>query len=303
MRIIDGSGDGARILQAWTPSGLEIDVSLDRGFDISNARLRGTPLAWLGPSGPQPRYMYEPHGYGWLRTFQGGLLTTCGLSHVGNPSSLSNEHNYPPANTLIHHGEHGRISHESAQLVERVITDGDDPTVVLTGLVREAALYSECLELKRTIELPLYRPEIIIRDTVTNLGALSARHEILYHVNLGYPLVSKGATISADSGGSVRRESIQSNTPTAAETVDSWAVVAGGDQLPTVHLENRSIGMGLEFSYSGTTLPTFLLWKLQRTKSNVLGFAPRSVRDGFLDPGQAVDYAVRFSFTTDEMVR
>jgi hypothetical protein len=299
VRVIDGSGDGARLLQAWTPSGLEVDIALDRGFDIVTARLRGVPVAWLGASGPQPRYMQEPPGYGWLRTFQGGLVTTCGLSHIGSPAELSNQHNLPPHNEDVHHGEHGRYTHQSAQLTGCVITDDDDPAIVLSATIRESSLYSESFELKRQIDLPLYRSDITIRDSVTNIGALPARHELLYHVNLGHPLVSEDAIVHATSGASVRTERIAAPTPIATESVDAWSVDPADDGLATVYLSSPSFGGGLAYSYSVASLPEFLLWKLQRTKSNVVGFAPQSQPGAFLQPGETTEYLTRFSFTME----
>ncbi len=201
VRVIDGSADGARLLQAWTPAGVAVDIHLDRGLDLGDVRVKGVPLGWVGPSGPQPRYMYESEGFGWRRTFQGGLLTTCGLSHVGNPAWRSNRHNLPPSSPDMAQGEHGRISHQSAQLTKSELLLDDDPKLVIAGKIREAAIYSDCLELRRVIEIPLYRNEITLRDEVANVGALPARHEMLYHVNLGYPLVSETATVSTQDGG------------------------------------------------------------------------------------------------------
>jgi hypothetical protein len=99
------------------PSGLQIEVLLDRGFDLFTARFRGVPLSWMGPPGLRPRTLYEPGGFGWLRTFHGGLLVTCGLDHFGGPTRRPTPEHAPPDQRLVDFGEHGRVSHEAAALV------------------------------------------------------------------------------------------------------------------------------------------------------------------------------------------
>ncbi|HEY1056169.1 MAG TPA: DUF4432 family protein, partial [Emticicia sp.] len=84
--ILDnGLGRGNRIAWINTGTGLRYKVILDRGMDIADAFYNQHSLAWLSHGGfpaPQPQ---SDKGIDWLRTFGGGLLTTCGLSHVGGP--------------------------------------------------------------------------------------------------------------------------------------------------------------------------------------------------------------------------
>ncbi len=296
VRVLDGSGDGVRMLQAWTPAGLDIEILLDRAFDIYTLRYRGMPISWLGPSGLKPRYLYEPAGYGWLKTFHGGLLTTCGLEHIGGPKQASNEHNAPPATPVVEYGEHGRISHESADLLTREVQTGPEGVIRLVGLVRQGALYSEQLLLKRTMEISLYKPEISIVDEVTNIGALPARHALLYHVNLGYPLAAEGSVIEASGQAGPRNQAIGPNAPDAAEVVEEWDISPNSDGMSSISLRNPA-GDSLRCDYSAQTLPSFLLWTLQRVKSNVVGFAPTTGKGGedFLLPDESRTYRLRFS--------
>jgi hypothetical protein len=85
-----------RVADVWTAGGLRFCVLLDRALDVHAAEHAGRPLAWVHPdlAGPE---QFDPEGYGWLKTFGGGLVTTCGLKHYGQP-----EKGY---------GLHGRISH------------------------------------------------------------------------------------------------------------------------------------------------------------------------------------------------
>src|SRR5512141_2170662 len=81
VEYADGKARGMRAAEVWTGSGLSFTIWLDRGMDIGPASFEGKPLAFLHPALGTPS-QYEPDGLGWLRTFGGGLLTTCGLTHI-----------------------------------------------------------------------------------------------------------------------------------------------------------------------------------------------------------------------------
>src|SRR4051794_20427675 len=82
--LTDGRARGLHIAKVYTGSGLRFQVLLDRAMDIGAAEFAGRPLAWVHPAlgGPQ---LYEPAGFGWGRSWGGGLLTTGGLTFFGQP--------------------------------------------------------------------------------------------------------------------------------------------------------------------------------------------------------------------------
>jgi hypothetical protein len=102
----EGLAHGARALRLRTGGGLSLDVLCDRGMDLGAAEYRGAPLAWLSPTGVVAPHFRELQGEGWLRSFGGGLLVTCGLQNVGEPSERGGEEL----------GLHGRISNTPAAL-------------------------------------------------------------------------------------------------------------------------------------------------------------------------------------------
>src|SRR5689334_20409949 len=103
--IIDnGAGRGTRIAWINTGAGLRFKVVIDRAMDIAEAFYNEHSLAWISHPGivfPQP---YSNKGIDWLATFGGGLLTTCGLSHIGGPES----------DEYGERGLHGKISNVAA---------------------------------------------------------------------------------------------------------------------------------------------------------------------------------------------
>lgn len=185
--IDNGLGRGTRIAWMNTGTGLRYKVVIDRAMDIADAFYNQHSLAWLSHTGitfPQPS---SDKGLDWLRTFGGGLLTTCGLSHVGGPET----------DAFGERGLHGLISNIPAE-IESIIQP--DPLrnrmeMSITGIVKETKIFGPKLELRRRITCTLGKSEIAIHDEITNVDNQPAPHMILYHCNLGWPLVDEGSAI------------------------------------------------------------------------------------------------------------
>lgn len=184
----NGSARGNRIAWFNTGAGLRFKVALDRGMDISEAFFNQHSLAWLSHNGftaPQPG---NDRGIEWLKTFGGGLLTTCGLSHVGGPET----------DEFGERGVHGRFSNTSAEIISVVQPDihRGEFKMSITGIIKESTLFGPNLELKRTISCTLGESKISIHDEVINKANTPSPLMLLYHFNLGYPLVDEGSKIN-----------------------------------------------------------------------------------------------------------
>src|SRR5688500_10540062 len=171
--IDNGAGRGARIAWINTGTGLRYKVVIDRAMDIADAFYNQHSLAWLSHTGiiaPQP---FSDKGIDWLRTFGGGLLTTCGLSHVGGPET----------DQTGQRGLHGLISNTPAEIESIVQPDPfqGKMEMSITGRMRETQIFGPSLELKRTISGRLGEAVIQIHDEVINRGNQPAPHMILYH--------------------------------------------------------------------------------------------------------------------------
>jgi len=294
IRVLDGSGDGARVLEAWTPSGLSVDVLLDRSFDLFTVRLDGRPVSWMGPPGLIPRTQYEPAGFGWLHTFHGGLLVTCGLDHFGGPESRQTPEHIPPDNRVVDFGEHGRISHQSARLVScGLAREGRAEVLRLVGVVTQASLYAAQLEMRRTIDIGINDATIRISDTVRNVGSRPTRQASLYHINFGYPLVQPGSVITAEGVDGPYEETLSPCRSMAEEIVTAWQL-ATDDELVSRATITSPDGRTVRLDYSAGSLPSFFYWSLPRTRANVVGFAPACAPDpaqaAWLEPGHTRRY-------------
>jgi len=276
----DGREQGLRAAHIRTGSGLELTVLLDRGMDIGPASFRGLPLAWISPAGfAHPAY-HEPCGAGWLRTFGGGLLTGCGLTYLGAPDEDEGE-------AL---GLHGRLSHIPAQHVSVSETwTGDQCSFALRGEMRQARVFGENLRLVRTIATSLGKSEIEIRDEIENLGAAPCPLMVLYHINLGFPLLDADSTLEAPP------HEVRPRDPIAAAGVSEWMrfapptagceeqvfyhdIPADADGWAGIALRSPTVGLALTVKYEKKGLPNLVQWKMAGVGGYVLGLEPANCR-------------------------
>jgi hypothetical protein len=281
----------------------------DRSLDIAQLSYKGMALAWASSTGAVHPAYYEADGLGWLRSFPGGLLTTCGLDQFGSPAEDGGES----------FGIHGRISNLPAeQVAYRGVWDGDDYNLEVRGQVRQTRLFGENLLLTRRIWTQLGRNTLYVEDTVTNEGFASQPHMILYHCNLGFPLLDAHATLHVDAAETVPRDE------EAAKGVDSWnvfqpptagyaeqvfrhRVTPSEDGTASAELRNPYIGLALTVRWSHDTLPHLFQWKQTGQGAYVLGIEPANSsaiggramareRDDLphLEPGESRSYQLSF---------
>ncbi|QMU28564.1 aldose 1-epimerase family protein [Adhaeribacter radiodurans] len=183
----NGPGRGTRIAWINTGTGLRYKVVLDRAMDIADAFFNQHSLTWLSHGGITAPEPFSNHGLEWLRTFGGGLVTTCGLSHVGGPEQ----------DATGERGLHGQISNIPAEIESIIQPDllTGQMQMSITGRMKQTQVLGPSLELKRTITSTLGQASIQIKDEITNRGNTPAPHMLLYHCNFGWPLVDEGTDL------------------------------------------------------------------------------------------------------------
>ena len=316
----NGAGRGTRIAWINTGTGLRYKVVLDRAMDIAEAFHNEHSLAWLSHGGITAP---EPHinaGLDWLRTFGGGLLTTCGLTHVGGP-----EHD-----EFGERGIHGPISNLPADIESIIQPDplAGNLDFSITGRMRESRVFGPNLELKRTISGTLGQPSIQIRDTVTNRANTPAPHMMLYHFNFGWPLVDEETRLlwtgdwQAREGGindQIFRNSHDFRTcPAPLDSHNGTGeAVAFIDPTPNAAgqcvagLFNESLGLALTLRFQKSQLPWLTNWQHWGRGEYVTGIEPgthppigqaKARADGsllFLEPGESRTYEVELQVLTE----
>jgi hypothetical protein len=304
----EGPEAGVDTLEFRTASGFNFTVVPSRGMDIAYADYRGVNLAWMSPAGiPAPAF-YEPAGTGWIRGFFGGLLTTCGLVHVGPPEEWHGDAQ----------GLHGRISHTPATCVshDTLWADGD-LHLVATGEMRESRVPHLNLHMRRSIRCRAGDRHLVIHDRVTNEGFEKVPHQILYHVNAGFPLLTHESYYAGttrvitprDAAAADAKEHHRvSNGPTPGFRehvyIHHMAPAGDGRAWAAIINPNPALGIGLYVKFDPKVLPYLVHWKMLGEGTYVTGIEPANTMNigmakqralGTLReiaPGQAIDYFV-----------
>ncbi|MGA2488620.1 MAG: aldose 1-epimerase family protein [Anaerolineales bacterium] len=278
----DGTERSLRVADVRTGSGLGFTVLLDRGMDIGPASYKGMPLAWVSPTGWGHPMYYDLQSTGWLRTFGAGLLTGCGLTSAGAAGEDDGE-------SL---GLHGRLSNLPARQVSVDETwDGDDCSLLVEGEMRQARVFGENMRLKRRITTGLGSNCISIRDCVENLGVAASPLMLLYHINLGFPLLDESSELVAESHSVEPRDiaaepglhawmHFQKPTPGYAEQVFYHNLPADKNGWASIQLVNRARKLGVHVRFQKATLPNLVQWKMMGQGTFVLGLEPANCRAG-----------------------
>jgi hypothetical protein len=274
--LSDGRERGVRVAEFRTGAGLDFTVLLDRGMDIGPAHYLGGALAWCSPAGfAHPAY-YEPAGLGWLRTFGGGLLTGCGLTTVGSPSEDAGEQL----------GQHGRLSTLAASNLQVGETwASDDCCFWIVGQMRQARIFGENLRLTRRIEAWLGQNRLSVHDVVENLADTSSPLMILYHMNIGFPMLDASCrllavphTVTPRDADAAREAGLwdrfQEPTAEYREEVFYHDIPADVDGWAEITLENPQLGRRLTVRVEKAGLPNLVQWKMMGRGAYVLGLEP-----------------------------
>lgn len=319
----NGLGRGTRIAWINTGAGLRYKVVLDRAMDIGEAFYNQHSLAWLSHTGTTPPERFSDTGMEWLRNFGGGLLTTCGLSHVGGPED----------DEYGARGLHGRISNTPAEIISIVQPDPitGKMTMSITGIVREAQVFGPVLELKRTISGKLGEPKISVQDEVVNRGNENVPHMLLYHINFGWPLIDEGTEIlwkgswispTPDSRQKIFKEGssyrvcpppMESHSG-SGEDVAFIDIHADGNGQSNCGLYNKKLQLALAVRFPKKQLPWLTNWQHWGKNEYVTALEPatnppigqkKARKEGnliFLEPGERRSYSLDVEVIVPEKI-
>lgn len=263
--------NGMRAIDAYNSSGLTFTILPDRGMDIYSAFYNGMPLTWINRGAPFP----PDGGEQWLRQFNGGLLTTCGLTHVGPPETDDTTGEFRDI-----HGHYTRLRAYDTSI--RASWTASNYEMKLTAELSQSKLHGEQLAVTRRYNWKLGEPRINIVDFVTNHSDQPMPLMILYHFNMGYPIIRKGTELAVASD-------VYSRDEIAKKGVSTWhiydeAVSGYKEQVFFHHVKNDPTGrahaalinddFGLKFSWKTDTLPYLTQWKNTRKNMYVNGIEP-----------------------------
>ncbi len=262
--IRGGPGDGIDVVDVDNGR-FSVSILPTRGMGLWKARYDALDLGWRSPVRrpvhPALVRSGDNGGSGWLSGFN-ELLARCGLASHGPPTTDAAN---GQTTTL-----HGNIANLPAHRVTAGIhADGE---LWVRGEVDETSLFGPCLRLDSKMSTRPGSNRLTLHESVTNLASGTAEFELLYHTNIGPPLLEPGSKIAAPA-----RRVIPSSSH-AASGINHWNVFAEpqtgyaeecfflelaadqqGKTLVLLHDADACQGIALEFSVE--PLPCFTLWK------------------------------------------
>lgn len=264
--------NGLRIIEGYNSSGLTLTLLPDRGLDIWLAAHNGRPLTWISQGSPH----VADFGAGWLRLFNGGVLVTCGLRHVGPPESDERSGQFRDL-----HGDFSLL--RAHNVAVHCGWQGEHYVAEVVGKVAEASLFGEQLHLTRSVRLHLGEPAVEIIDVVENRYDVPTPFMLLHHFNFGYPLVQEGVRLYVAHVGVVPRDmqaasalhdwpNYHAPTPRHLEEVYFHRPLLDENGRSVAVLTSETFGLMLE--WDATHAPYLTQWKNFRQGTYVCGVEP-----------------------------
>lgn len=276
------SGKSAGLEVIWINTGAARTVLLPgRGMGIWQIEAGGLRFGWKSPiDGPvHPCWVpiHDPDGLGWLEGFD-ELVVRCGLESNGAPEK--------GADGSLRYPLHGRIANLPATGLTLEI-DHESGKLAITGDVIESKLFFKRLRLRSRIEFSPNSTRVDWVDSVTNELSMPTTVQMLYHINLGAPVLGPGARVIAP------LETLAPKDDLSAVEIDTWDQI-GGPQSgyaervyfsglssrnhadSAVMLRGADGGSGLGVRIDTRSLPHFILWKNTAAESDgyVIGLEP-----------------------------
>ena len=278
-----------------------MEISLSRNGDISSLSYKGMNLSYLSPCGYVGPAYYDDKGDGFLKSFTAGFLTTCGLTTFGSPSNDAGEE-------LPLHGNIGNEPTSQAFYEEK------ENEIVVKTLTRDERIFGRKLVLRRTIHFDLNVNRFALEDVISNEGDQPTPLMVLYHMNMGYPLLDE------DSEFSCSYVSIRGRNEHASRYIDSAFQMEkpqAGYQERCYYFPQKEVGLasiyqpkhhvGLSIHFNPQELPCLTEWKMMGVRDYVLGIEPGThFPDGrnkvraqgklqYLEPGESRSFHLEIS--------
>ena len=260
-------------------------LNVSKACDIMQLYHEGQNISFISKNG------FTKRETPFLRRFEGGMLYTCGLDSVGGRDGYE---------------LHGTLHNIPAEIIR---AECNENGITVEAIIRDTALFGKNLVLKRKIFTAIGGDSVTLEDTLVNEGYKTEEYCLLYHINVGYPMLDNGAKVIAD---------VESYTPrTAWAKQNETTMYAMNDAVPNqeeacyflklskpeIALVNEKIGKEFTVSYSGDTLTHFVEWKSMASGDYALGLEPCTTEldDRFayktIEVGEEIKFFVKILIT------
>ena len=253
--LTEGVGKGIDVIDC-NSGRLRFLVNVSKACDIMQAYYEGQNLSFVSKNGFTKRELP------FLKRFEGGMLYTAGLDSLGGREGYE---------------IHGSFHNTPAEIISAKCGENG---VEIVAEIKDAALFGKNLVLRRRIYSALNGDALSVEDTLVNAGYADENFCLLYHVNVGYPLLDAGGKIIADVKKCVPRTPrakekqadafiTEDDEPNAEETCYFLTLAS-----PEISYINEKSGKKFTVRYSGETLPHLVEWKSTASGDYALGIEP-----------------------------
>lgn len=255
---------------------IRFTVLADKCLDVADFSYKGMNLNFLSKPGLQGRNHYDTNGKEALRSIMGGMFFTCGLENICAPCSIEGK-DYPM---------HGRIRTTPAeQLSARADWESDEYILSVEGQMREAELFGENLVLNRKISTVYGERSILVEDHIENQSFRNEPMMLLYHCNIGYPMLDESVRIYLPTDEVKARDQVSEAHITdwgrmeppkdnEQEYVYSHELRADRNNNTMALIVNEDKEIGICYEFNKQQLPYFMEWKSLASGDYVVGFEP-----------------------------
>ena len=260
-------------------------LNVSKACDIMQFYHEGQNMSFVSKNG------FTKREISFLRRFEGGMLYTCGLDSVGGRDGFE---------------LHGTLHNIPAEIIR---AECNENGITVEAIIRDTALFGKNLVLKRKIFTAIGGDSVTLEDTLVNEGYKTEEYCLLYHINVGYPMLDNGAKVIADVESYTPRTAwakqneatmyeMNASTPNQEETCYFLNL-----KKPEITLVNEKNGKEFTVSYSGDTLPCFVEWKSMASGDYALGLEPCTTEldNGFayktIEVGEKIKFFVKILIT------
>lgn len=166
------------------------------------------------------------------------------------------------------HGQIGNLAADSLWIEY----DEASGRLEVIGEIFETRMFFKRLRLRSRIRFTAGRCDVEVLDDVTNESSTEATMQLLYHINIGSPILDAGSVVEAS------LQQIAPKDDLAASEIDTWNQLSepqsgyrervyfgrmhnseAGEAAAMLRNSKRDLGIGI--TYRTSTLPYFALWK------------------------------------------
>lgn len=259
-----GKEEGVKVIELFN-NHLRVLLNKSKALDIMQIFHDGINLSFISKNG------FSTRSDDFIKRFEGGMLYTVGLDSAGGREGFP---------------IHGSFHNLKPNVIRSEVTDKE---IIVEAIIEDSELFGKHLTMKRQYILGLDANELLLKDELINNGEKDENYCLLYHNNVGYPMLDVGGRIE------INAKEVLPRTPYAQEKQNEWNVITEPLDLQEetcyfldvidgqAAYVNHNLKKRLTIRYNKENLPEFVLWKSMRSGDYALGLEPTTTKldDGF----------------------